>query len=155
MPEVITELETQIRAAFNEASPPADNELLHPDCRDDVDVLEFYGGVRWQDMTGKNVIYSYAAPTGFSALAFRYYLPAFLLWTLKNPDGLEYASESILISLDPGTERELLHEFRKSKFALFNAQQIAATRAFLWHLEKHPYLGHFAQSALVNDWIDA
>ncbi len=149
------QLVEEIRAAFEGAEPPADDRILHPDCRDDVDILEFYGGVRWQDMTDENVIYSYAAPTAFSAEAFRYYLPAFLIWTLKNLDSVEYASESILLALDPGTDKELLHDFRKSKFDAMTPDQVAVVRKFLWHVSEHDHLGCLAEQALINHWMDA
>ena len=145
----------EIDEAFEGLEPPEDNELLHPDCMDDVDILEFYGGRRRQDMTDENIIYSYAAPTAFSPKAFRYYLPAYLIWTLKNRDTVEIAAETILLALDPGTERELLHDFRKSKFSLLTTQQIAVVKSFLWDMAKHPDLGEFADCALVNYWIEA
>ena len=145
----------EINEAFAGLEPPGDDKILHPDCMDDVDILEFYGGVRREDMTDENIIYSYAAPTAFSAEAFRYYLPAYLIWTLNNQDTVEIAAESILLALDPGTERELLHDFRKSKFSLLTKEQITAIKRFLWYLSEHPDLGEFADSALVNYWIDA
>ncbi len=144
-----------IQSAFEGAKMPSDEELLHPDGMDEVDVLEFYGGVHWRDMTDDNVVYSYAAPTAFSPIAFRYYLPAYLIWTLNNADSKEYAGESILLALDPGTEKELLHDFRKSKFDLLTREQVKAVKAFLWYLEDHSDLGPLAQTALVNYWIDA
>ena len=144
-----------IDEAFADLDPPGDDKLLHPDCMDDVDVLEFYGSIRREDMTDAMVVYSYAAPGSFSPEAFRYYLPAYLKWTLHNLDSPEYASESILLALDPATDKEMLHEFRKSKFALFDKAQAAAVKQFLLALAEHPYLGEFAQSALVNYWLDA
>ncbi len=151
----VSKLIEAIQSAFEGNEMPSDDELLHPDCMDDVDVLEFYGGVHWRDMTDDNVVYSYAAPTAFSPIAFRYYLPAYLIWTLNNAESVEVAGESILLALDPGTEKELLHDFRKSKFDLLTKDQVEAVKAFLWHLEDHSDLGPFAQTALVNYWIDA
>lgn len=145
----------EIDQAFAGMEPPGDDKLLHPDCMDDVDVLEFYGSVKRENMTDANIVYSYAAPTSFSPEAFRYYLPANLNWTLQNLDSSEYASESILLALDPAADREMLHDFRKSKFALFDKVQIAAVTRFLWAVSEHPYLGEFAERALVNYWIDA
>ena len=46
-----------IRDPFAGPDPPPENQLLHPDCMDDVDILEFYGGVRWEEMTDEMVIY--------------------------------------------------------------------------------------------------
>ena len=145
----------QINQAFSGMEPPGDDKLLHPGCMDDVDVAEFYGLVSCEDMTDAMVVNGYAAPTSFSPEAFRYYLPVYLKWTLHNPDSTEYVSESILLALDPATDREMLHEFRKSKFALFDKAQITAVTQFLWAVSEHPYLGEFAESALVNFWIDA
>ncbi|WP_282154235.1 DUF6714 family protein [Ruegeria atlantica] len=157
MPKVATtteDLATRIIAAFDGLDPPADGELLHPECMDDVDILEFYGGVKWHEMTDQMIIYNYAAPTAFSAKAFQYYLPAYLIWTLLNSDSREYASESILLALDPGTSKEMLHEFRKSKFNQLTPAQKEAVLRFLYFFSDHPDLGEFAESALVNYWID-
>ncbi len=145
----------EITAAFAGLEPPADDKLLHPECMDDVDVLDFYGGLRREDMSDEKIVYNYAALTPFSAAAFQYYLPVYLIWTLQNLDSVEYATESALLALDPGTEREMLHDFRKSKFALFTKPQVAAVKRLLWRVAEHPDLGEFADNALVNYWIDA
>ncbi len=121
---------------------------------DDVDILEFYGGIKWQDMTDDMVVYGYAAPTAFSAKAFQYYLPAYLLWTLRNPDSPEYAGESTLLALDPGRPDECLHEFRKSKFAMLTLKQRELIRKILCHFANHAYLGELAETALLNYWLD-
>lgn len=147
-------LAARIRAAFTDKTPPADDELLHPDCMDDGDVQEFYGGVDWRDMTDDMVAYSYAAPSFFSPAAFRYYLPAFMLSALRDKDRKVYASESILMHLDPGTEAETLHAFRLSKFDALTAPQIAVIRDFLLHMSGDPELGEFADAALINHWLD-
>lgn len=144
----------EINSAFIGMEHPSDNQLLHLDCMDDVDILEFYGGVRWEEMSNEMIIYSYAAPTSFSPMAFRYYLPAYLIWTLKNANSIGYAGESILLALDPGTDKEMLHKFRKSKFTLFNLGQVAVIKKFLWHLSDHNYLGEFADRALMHYWME-
>ncbi|MDP5220817.1 hypothetical protein Q5Y75_26885 [Ruegeria sp. 2205SS24-7] len=145
-------LATLIKAAFDGLDPPSDDELLHPDCIDDVDILEFYGGIRLQEMTDHLIVDGYAAPTAFSARAFRYFLPAYLMWALRNPDSPEHASESILLALDPGTSKEMLHDFRVSKFSLFTIEQKDAVQKFLYYFADHPSLGEFADAALLNYW---
>ncbi len=145
----------EINTAFAGLEPPADDKLLHPECMDDVDVLDFYGGLRREDMDDAKIVYNYAAFSSFSAAAFQYYLPVFMIWTLRNIDSVEYATESTLQALDPGTEREMLHEFRKSKFALLTQPQVAVIQKVLWRVSKHADLGEFADNALVNYWIDA
>ncbi len=46
----------EINHAFAGLEPPADDKLLHPDCMDDVDILDFYGGVRREDMSDEMVV---------------------------------------------------------------------------------------------------
>ena len=149
------ELVSRIRAAFDDAPLPGDDELLHPDCMDDCDILQFYGGVRWQDMTDEMVVYNYAAPTAFSAKAFCHYLPAYLIWTLRNPESPEYAGEALLRALDPGTSGEYLHDFRKSHFDALDPEQVAVVKAFLWKMSSRPSLAEYADAALLNHWLGA
>ena len=153
--DVLRSIADEIDQVFGDLPQPGDDELLHPDCMDDVDVAPFYGELARTDVTDTMVVTNYAALTGFSAKAFRYYLPAYLHWTLRNLDSCEYAGESTLIALDPATDKEMLHEFRKSKFALFDKSQIAAVERFLWAVSEHPDLGEFAQDALANYWMEA
>ncbi len=152
---LLQELINQIREAFDAVPQPSDEELLHPDCMDDCDILQFYGGVRWQDMSDEMIVYNYAALTAFSPKAFRYYLPAYLLWTLRNADSIEYVGEAALRALDPGAPSEMLHDFRKSHYSDLDAGQIEAVKVFLTLLGNHPDLGEYADEALLNHWLEA
>ncbi|MCX2722475.1 DUF6714 family protein [Roseibium salinum] len=144
-----------IEEAFEDVPQPSDDELLHPGCMDDCDILQFYGGVSSQDMSGAMIVYNYAALTAFSAAAFRYYLPAYMLWTLRNPDSIEYAGEATLRALDPGTADEMLHDFQKSHFDELDRAQVEVVKAFLLTISDHPDLGEYADAALLNHWLDA
>ena len=75
---IIQSLIADIDQAFMDMEPPGDDNQLHPDRMDDVDVLEFCGSVRREDMTDAMVVHSCATPTAFSPEAFRYYLPVYL-----------------------------------------------------------------------------
>ena len=108
-----------------------------------------------KNMTDALVVHSYAAPTAFSPKAFQYYLPAYLIWLLNNPDSMDYAGEATLLALDPATDKEMLHAFRKSKFSLMTGAQVSVIRDFLHRLAKHPDLGELAENALINYWLDA
>lgn len=142
----------QIHTEFGDLEPPGDDALLHPDCMDDGDIVDFYGNPRWQDLSSEKIVANYAAPSFFSPLAFRYYLPAFLVWTLENPDSPEVAGESIIHALDPGTPNEHLHEFRYSKFQSLTDNQFTVVRNFLIYFSAHNDLGEPAASALMNYW---
>jgi hypothetical protein len=51
----------QIDRAFAGPPRPADDELLHPDARDDNDIKSLYGVANWLDLTDEAVEYEYAA----------------------------------------------------------------------------------------------
>ncbi len=144
-----------IADAFAGLNPPSDDQLLHPDCMDDVDIAPFYGGSRWQDVPSEMVVYNYAAPFSFSPEAFQYYLPTYLIWTLNHPDSAEIAGESILRALNPGDAQDQLYTFRKSKFTLLTRAQIGVVKKFLCQMSGHQELGQFADAALSNFWWDA
>ena len=138
----------KIESAFAGLSPPGDDWLLHPDCRDDGDIAAFYGAPRWQDLAGDVIVHNYAAPSFFSAEAFRYYLPAFMVWALRNPERPDYVIEATLRAFDPGVEGGPLQAFQRSKFALFTPDQRQAVAGFLEAFRSDPLLGPIAAEAL-------
>ncbi|WP_193366904.1 DUF6714 family protein [Pelagibius marinus] len=138
----------EIEAAFGDLAPPGDDALLHPRCMDDNDIAEFYGAPRWQDLPGDFLVRNYAAPSFFSAEGFRYYLPAFMVWSLKHAESPEYLAEATLRAFDPGEAEAPLHDFAVSKFALFDTAQRRAVAAFLEAFRGEGELGEIAEAAL-------
>lgn len=141
-----------IDAAFGGLVPPADDQLLHPQCMDDGDIADFYGRPDISMLPDAFVIRNYAAPSFFSAAAFRYYMPAFMRWSLAHPDSIEYVVESSLRAFDPGPVGDPLRDFQLSKFALFDAPQRGAVTRFLEVFEADANLGAVAAAALNNYW---
>lgn len=127
-----------IEAAFGSLMPPGDAALLHPRCMDDNDIAEFYGTPDWRDLPDDLLVRNYAALSFFSAEAFRYYLPAFMVWSLRHSDSPEYLVEATLRAFDPGSDAEALRAFQVSKFTLFDAAQRRAVVAFLGRCGPRP-----------------
>lgn len=142
----------EIETAFAGLTPPDDHALLHPQCMDDGDIKDFYGGPDAWSLSDDMIIGNYAAPSFFSAEAFQYYMPAFMVWALKHPDTVEYAPESTLYALDPGSASPDLRDFQVSKYALFTPAQRQAVVAFLKAFTQDSDLGEMAESALANYW---
>ena len=123
-----------IEAAFGTLERPANDELLHEQCADDGDLFELYEIPTWRAMTDEQVIRNYAAPSFLSPLGFRYFLPAYMSFGLRNPETPEVVVESTIFHLAPFGE---LDEFARSKFSLFTPEQRHATRRFLETLSEH------------------
>ncbi len=141
-----------IEAAFAPVAHPGDDRLLHPDCRDDMDIVDFYGGIHWRDVASDVVISAYAAPCFFSPEGFQFYLPAFMIWALRNHDCPEMAVESTLTALDPSERDDQLHDFQVSKFALITPRQRLAIVAFLKVFLDVEDRGQYARLALDHYW---
>ena len=141
-----------IDAAFSGLVPPPDDRLLHPKCMDDGDIADFYGRPNIAVLPDAFLIRNYAAPSFFTAEAFRYYMPAFMRWSVEHPGSIEYVVESSLRAFDPGPAGDPLRDFQLSKFRLFDDAQRDAVVLFLQTFEQVPDLGRVAAAALAHYW---
>lgn len=137
-----------VGAAFAGLAPPGDDALLHPDCRDDNDIADFYGPLRREDVTRELLVANYAALSFFSATAFRYYLPAYLALALDEPESPEIVVEATLQALDPSLFGQRLEAFQVSKYARFDDLQKGAVTRFLEAFTRDEDLGGIAVEAL-------
>jgi hypothetical protein len=118
---------SQIEAAFADVPRPGNHELLHPNCFDDNDIAELYSVADWHDLTDTVVENEYAALFFLSPEGFRYFIPAYLSYVLRHPDGGAAVVGSTMMTLSPVNDRH----FTPSKFTLFDAEQSTAAVAFL------------------------
>ena len=135
-----------VMSAFADVERPLNEDLLHPQCMDDGDLLELYEVSDWREMTDEQVVRNYAALSFLSAAGFRYFLPAFLSYGLRDPDTPEVAVESAIFHLDPG---QSLRDFAISKFELLDEAQRGAIRQFLEAMR-----GHHDVAGSLSYWAD-
>ena len=126
---------SQIQRAFAEAPRPSDDDLLHPDCRDDDDIKSLYGVNHWGDLSDEAVEYEYAALFFLGPAGFRHFLPAYMSFALRHRDGGAAVVGSTVYALTPA--RGDLRDFSLSKFTLFDDAQRAAVLAFLEAMAGH------------------
>ncbi|MGH2808724.1 MAG: DUF6714 family protein [Actinomycetota bacterium] len=120
-----------IERAFAAVERPTNAELLHPQSADDMDIEPLYDIVRWEDMTDADVIYNYSALAFLSPEGFRYFIPAYLIYALRNPESPEAVVDSTIWSFYPDMYEENLRDFVASKFSLLDDAQRQAVDAFL------------------------
>lgn len=127
-----------IEKAFAETCYPGDEDLLHAQCMDDNDIKDFYGRQDWRQVPEQVIDHSNAALSFFSPEAYRFYLPAFLLWVLRHFDSTDsFTVDSTIYSLAP--EENDLRQFVLSKYALLDVAQRRAILGFLEYLAEHGY----------------
>jgi hypothetical protein len=118
-----------VEAAFAEVPRPANVDLLHPECFDDMDIRGLYPMKRWQDVDDALVEYEYAALFFLSPAGFRFFLPAYLRWVLRHPYSEAAVVDSAIRALTP--QPGDLEAFSLSKFTELEATERAAILAFL------------------------
>lgn len=126
----------EIEAAFAQVEHPGDQSLLHSQCMDDhdIDIEDFYGDIHWRDVPDDIIERNNASLRFFSPEAFRFYLPAFLTWVLRNFAATDsFTVDSTIYSLDPGDDD--LGDFAKSKYSLLDHRQRTAVANLLNYLK--------------------
>jgi len=156
VPEAMSERERslveRIARAFADVPVPADDELLHPDCRDSTSVEPYRGFARWQDVPAATLIMNYDGPSFFSAKAFRFFLPAFLTLTLERyRTSTDYVCDATVHELVPHTD------YARSRYAELTPTECALVVEFLETMEASPEHTDtaLARAALDGYWIEA
>lgn len=133
MDDVIRRIET----AFAAAPRPTNEELLHPECRDDMDIERLYAVDHWRRLTDELVVSEYAALSFLSPAGFRHFIPAYMIWVLRHPKSAEAVVDSTLWAVHADLYSEDLRPFVRSKWTLLDGDQRPAVAAFLEAMADH------------------
>ena len=110
---------------------------------------------RWQDVPEEDIEHGSLSLNYFDPKGFRYYLPAYMIWSLRNYETTKYATPSSTVrrlQLDDDPDS---HECSLPRFRLLNSDQSAAVCAFLRYMEAHSEeLADDAHKALNDHWSE-
>ena len=127
--EIIEQLKNEIIKVFAEVEQPAkDNIALH-ECKECRGVREDFTDVKWQEADDELLETNFGSIPFFSLLAFNYFLPAYLLYTLNNFDK-KYSEvcEFTIYALTPDKNWKVkngnIASYWKEKFSLFTSAQM-------------------------------
>jgi hypothetical protein len=123
----IDDILVQIDAAFSDVPRPANDDLLHPNCFDDNDIAALYDVSSWRDLSDALVENEYAALFFLNPEGLRFFIPAYMTFSLRHPMSGAAAVQSTLMSLSPDYDCA----FTPSKFIYFDEAQRSAVVAFL------------------------
>ncbi|MBI4607304.1 MAG: hypothetical protein HY721_35510 [Planctomycetes bacterium] len=146
----------ETQAAFSGLKPPGWKNLFrNPQGGDDSDVEEFYAyeHTDWRDLPPDLIERNYDALCFFGPEALRFYLPAFMVWTLRNfLKSNSFTVDSTIYCLNQvakgGSKSGL------SRYSLFTPEQRHATRTFLEVMSQYPEHvdAEAARKALERYW---
>jgi hypothetical protein len=126
----VAEVLAEIDQAFRDAPRPGDDELLHPDARDESEIQALIGVPHWQELPDDTIENEYSALAFLGPTGFRHFLPAYLSWVLRHPDSDAAVISSTLYALTPAYD-DPMRAFMLSKFSLLDEAQRAAVVSFL------------------------
>ena len=127
----------QVQRAFANVERPSNDELLHPESADDMDLEPLYEIERWEDMTDADIENTYSALAFLSPEGFRYFIPAYLIYCLKDPESPAAVVDSTIWSFMPEMYEESLRKYVASKYSLFDRAQREAVGWFLEAMFPH------------------
>jgi hypothetical protein len=111
LPPVITPAKKQlidrIEKAWKDVPYPGDDQIFTPKSYDDEDVTRYFSGTSWKGHTVQDLrAHSSAISSFFTPAAYHYWLPAFLIAAVEDPDELSQGYDSIIWSLLPNEAAE-------------------------------------------------
>ena len=125
-----------IRDAFADTEQPPRAALFNNHCPECVAVSAAYAGKPWADITLDDVVRGLETSL-LSASAWRYYLPALLIWTIRAPETVDALQDNLVYQLEPPAAGRGVPEWFNERAHGFSIQQRRAIVAFLdWYRER-------------------
>lgn len=130
MDEKTEALKTKIRAQFSDVRQPSKASITVCDCWECLALRDTFAGLDWKTVAPEVMEQNHHLSL-FSAEAFHYFLPAYLLHSLSCFSvGSDFLSTTAY-SLTPGKEEPGQAEYWKDKFRFFTDEQIDSIFEFL------------------------
>lgn len=131
----------EIKTAFGDISYPGAKFIVNDRGGNDLErkqIQEKFSRYKnWQEVPRELILQERDALPLFEPQGFRFYLPAYMLFTIEDYVEADTIPESIVYSLTlPDAETEL-YEFVHERLVLFNEEQIKVILHFLEYLEMH------------------
>ena len=151
--ELEREIIDEITAAFGKLKCPPDDLIV---CGDDIESAETrdaFKGVHWKKVDSKFLFYKHSESLYFfTPMAFRFYLPAYMIVMLREFDKADIICDIVISSL---TLCENNAFSNKGVFEIFSQEQKQAVRLFLEYISKtyaDNYLNNEPAKALELYW---
>lgn len=118
-----TEVIELIEDAWREVPYPGDDQIFTPNSYDDEDIGDYFRGTTWRGHSPLALRCHSSAFTFFTPQAFHYWLPAFLIAAIQNPEEADVVVDYIPWSLSD--------QYAAERWPLFSRTQKQAVAAYL------------------------
>ena len=121
---------------FLKRHSPDPEALFNDHCCECVEVSAAYGGKRWKDISLDDILVGRETAL-LTAAAWRYYLPALMIWCIRAPDAVDVIQDNLVYQLEPPAEGRGVPEWFEERATGFSEAQRAAILAYLhWSRER-------------------
>lgn len=126
-----TEVILAIESAWQGVPYPGDDKIFTPDSYDDEDIINYFSGTTWRGHDAASLRAHSSAFTFFTPEAFHYWLPAFMVAAMQNPQAADVVVDRIAWSVSG--------EYAAQRWPLFSpAQRQAVAAYFRFQIENFP-----------------
>lgn len=126
------EVEAIIRAAFAKTPMPKDSKLVNT--YDDEGAQEYFGGRCWDGHSVEDIRLQADAMSYFTPEAFRYYLPAFMLAELSDPEIADIVGEYVVSIFGP--QPQDLQSFQEERLSVMSSEEKLAVLHFIKYMQE-------------------
>ena len=135
--QTASDLIAMIRSAWADAQPPDDGNISRR-TYDDEGVTAYFSGKTWDAHTARQLRILDFAPCIFTQVAFAYYLPAYLIADIEDPETSDTNMERVVYWLDRDNVRGLADDGPLVIDRLTAPQRSALSRyiSFIRHREQ-------------------
>jgi hypothetical protein len=132
----IEEIIRQITAAFADVAYPGPEALFNHHCCECAEVSSRYVYKRWTDIALEDILAGRETAL-LSPAAWRYYLPAVMVWCVRAPDAVDVIQDNLVFQLEPPDEQRGVPEWFSQRATGFTGEQRSAIAAYLnWYRER-------------------
>jgi hypothetical protein len=146
----VEKLQAEIEAAFSDVAPPATDNIIEHDCEECRSVERTFRNKDWRRLEREKVKSAYDKLPLFTPEAFIYFLPAFMIYSLPEPES--EVCEFLVYAL---ADKKVSVEWWQERLDKFTEAQKAACNLFLRWLLPNPEYAYDADDmkrALETWW---
>lgn len=126
----------QIAAAFAGVEHPGREALFNRHCCECAEVSDAFAGRPWTEITLQHLLEGRETAL-LTAAAWRYYLPAMMIWCVREPDAVGVIQDNLVYQLEPPGDDYGVPAWFSERAAGFSGAQRAAIAAYLdWYRER-------------------
>ncbi len=130
-----------ITEAFCDVAPPPRGNITSCPCPECSEIAQYFAGTTWQGHTPRNLRIHSAALSLLTPAAYRYWLPAFMLAEIDDPETADIIAEGMAYDF---TESNL----RETRVSQFTQRELKAIAAFFDEcVRRYGDFGMFSQAA--------